>query len=172
MEGKDYTRDGVGEFLEITKLEPSMTRRGLGVEYWKAYGKLDGLTMILQVWKEDYKLFTDAGYPDLFTKSTAKDNLSIVVVTDKRGSAYRVKSVELREPATPVAIETVLSNEERQRQWLEDVNKFGKPTIISITATFYCERNGAASWRKNTDGTYIRTTREDTRVYCSKAAQS
>ena len=53
MEGKDYTRDGVGEFITITALKPMMTRRGYGVEYWQARGQFDGLTMLLEVWKEE-----------------------------------------------------------------------------------------------------------------------
>lgn len=162
------------EFLVIERILPKVTRGGRGKECWIAETHIEDTMQQITIWYEDRIKFRDAGYDmKALFESRNPVNVSIVIMPVKKSDGkWHIGSVEPKEKPIAESAVTVLSNEERIKQWMADIDTFGKPQILSITATFYHPEHGAASWWKNKEGTYTRQSGDDIRMYVSKAVQS
>lgn len=168
--------DGVNELVTLRKIIPMRTLAGS--VYWRGEGKLDGVTIYVEIWKlnklhgydDDLHLFTDAGYPaSIFDERKPVDvNIHIITRKDPR-NVFRVAEVlpapgDANVPAKPPAVR---SREERIAAWQGDMKAYGKPNLSAADAMFV-SGDTVVMWIRNTDGTYTRKQGDASTVYAAK----
>lgn len=153
------------EILTIHRIMPRTTRRGQGKEFWLAETYVNDTLQSIRIWYEEIRVFTDAGYDKAIFDSREPITVNIQVLPKLKYGKWHVGEVYTKADDNGVVL---LSNAERQQQWIADCADYGSPKLNAITATFYHKDYGAVSWWKNKAGTYTRQGRNDTRMYAAK----